>query len=200
MAAESFTRKKGTNSVLSYLSMHLRDIETIFLACVRNLKKEKNLILWSPMKRIPSSWKNSWHPPSLLLTPNGTANTEQPLSLSLHVLIMTLNSHTDLTNGGAEGHTAKALKPPVFSNYPFAIEHKALAAEGKMPPGTASPSLMAGLTAFPMWASIHLWICSQKSVIPLLLLITSQRNNREELTSKGMAEGLLQFGDISLAQ
>lgn len=159
------------------------------------------------MKKIPSSWKNSWDLPSLLLTPNGTANMEQPLFLSLHVLTMILNSHTNLTNGEAEGHAAKALKPPVFSSYPFARAHEALAAgaspsiaEEKMPPGTASPSLMAGQKTFPMWASIHLWICSQASEIPLLLLITSQRNNREELTSKGMAEGLPQFGDISLAQ
>lgn len=38
MAAESLTRKNGTTSVLSNLNIHLRDIEPIFLACVRKLK------------------------------------------------------------------------------------------------------------------------------------------------------------------
>lgn len=44
---------------------------------------------------------------------------------------MTLNFHTDLTNGEAGGDTAKALKPPVYSNYLFAREHKALPAESQ---------------------------------------------------------------------
>lgn len=46
-----------------------------------------------------------------LLTPNRTANMKQLLFLSLLVLTMTLNSHTDLTNGEAGGYIAKALKP-----------------------------------------------------------------------------------------
>lgn len=53
MAAETFIRKKGTTSVLSYLYIHLRDIEPIYLACVRKLKKKEKTNYMIPNKKDP---------------------------------------------------------------------------------------------------------------------------------------------------
>lgn len=74
MAAESLTRKNGTTSVLSNLNIHLRDIEPIFLACVRKLKIKGKTDYLIPSENNPKQLEEFTRSSlSALNTKHGTA-------------------------------------------------------------------------------------------------------------------------------